>query len=71
MRQYCNYFSDDPPMSELEINCLSDSLHLLIIYLPYQCHGNHNDCGEYMGKLLAITEDCTSSKLQKTKAKYF
>ena len=35
MRQYCNFvFYDDPRITGLEINCLSDSLHLLNVYLP-------------------------------------
>ena len=64
MRQYCNFvFYDDPRITGLEINCLSDSLHLLNVYLPYQCHDNYDDYVEYMGKLSAIAEGCTSSKL--------
>ena len=61
MRQYCNFvFYDDPRITGLEINCLSDSLHLLGVYLPYQCHDNYV---EYKGKLSAIVERCTSSTL--------
>ena len=58
MRQYCNFvFYDDPRITGLEINCLSDSLHLLNVYLPYQCHDNYV---EYMGKLSAIAEGSLS-----------
>ena len=64
MRQYCNlFFYDNTRIAGLEINCVSDSLHLLCVYLPYQCHDNYDDYVEYMGKLCAIAEDCTSSKL--------
>ena len=52
---------DDPRITGLEINCLSDSLHLLNVYLPYQCHDNYDDYVEYMGKLSAIAEGCTST----------
>ena len=38
-------------------------LHLLNVYLPYQCHDNYDDYVDYMGKLSAIAEGCTSSKL--------
>ena len=64
MRQYCNFvFYDDPRITGLEINCLSDCLHLLNVYLPYQCHNNYDDYVEYMGTFSAIAEGCTSSKL--------
>ena len=64
LRQYYNFvFNDDPQITRLEIKCLSDSLHLLNVYLPYQCHDNYDDYVEYMGKLSAIAEGCTSSKL--------
>ena len=64
MRQYCNFvFYDDPRITGLQIKCLYDSLHLLNVYLPYQCHDNYDDYVEYMGKLSVIAEGCTSSKL--------
>ena len=56
-------FNDDPQITGLEINCLSDSLHLLNACLPYQCHDNYDDYVGYMGKLSAIAEGCTPSKL--------
>ena len=57
------FFCDDPRITGLEINCLSDSIHLLNVYLPYQCHDNYDGYVECMGKLSAIAEGCTSSKL--------
>ena len=64
MRQYCNFvFYDDPRITGLEINCLSDSLHFLNVYLPDQCYENYDDYVEYMGKLSAIAKGCTSCKL--------
>ena len=33
------------------------------VYLPYQCHGNFDIYVEYIGKISAILEDCTFSKL--------
>ena len=42
---------------------LSGSIHLLNVYLPYQCHDNYDIYVEYIGKLSAIIEDCSTSKI--------
>ena len=64
LRQYCNFiFYDDPRITGLEIKCVLDSVHLINVYLPYQCHDNYDDYVEYLGKISAIIEGCATSKL--------
>ena len=64
LRQYCNFiFYDDPQITGLEIKCVLDSVHLINVYLPYQCHDNYDDYVEYLGKISAIIEGCATSKL--------
>ena len=64
LRQYCNViFYDDPQVTGLEIKCVLDSVHLLNVYLPYQCHDNYDDYVEYLDKISANIEGCVTSKL--------
>ena len=64
LRQYCNFlFYDDAQIIGLELKFLSDNIHLLNVYLPYQCHDNYDAYVEYIGKISAIIEDCSTSKL--------
>ena len=64
LRQHCNFvFYDDARITGLELKLLSGSIHLLNVYLPYQCHDNYDVYVEYIGKLSAIIEDCSTSKI--------
>ena len=64
LRQYCNFlFYDDARIIGLELKFLSDNIYLLNVYLPYQCHDNYDAYVEYIGKISAIIEDCSTSKL--------
>ena len=56
-------FYDDARIIGLELKFLSDNIYLLNVYLPYQCHGNYDANVEYIGKISAIIEDCSTSKL--------
>ena len=43
----------------MDIKCVLDSVHLINVYLPYQCHDNYDDYVEYS----AIIEVCATSKI--------
>ena len=43
LRQHCNFvFYDNARIIGLELKLLFDSIHLLNVYLPYQCHDNYD-----------------------------
>ena len=47
----------------LEYKNFDDFIYFMNVYLPYQCHDNYDNYVEYIGKISAILEDCTTSKL--------
>ena len=54
LRQYCNFlFYDDARIIGLELKFLSENIYLL----------NYGFYVEYIGKISAIIEDCSTSKL--------
>ena len=64
LRQHYNFvFYDDTLIIGFELKLLSDSIHLLNVYLPHQCHDNYDVYVEYIGKISAIIEDCSTSKI--------
>ena len=64
LRPVCEFeFYDDTRMIGLEVKHLKERLYIINVYLPYQCPDNYDLYAEYLGKILAIGEDCHSTKI--------
>ena len=64
LREYCNFlFYDDPRIMGIEVKSITDCIYFMNVYMPYQCTDNYDCYVEYLGKISAILEECTTTKI--------
>jgi exonuclease III len=54
---------DDPRLLVMTVETNQGKYFLLNVYMPYQCHDNYDDYCNYIGKLLAIVEECDTANI--------
>ena len=61
LREYCNFlFYDNPRIMGIEFKSITDCIYFMNVYMPYQCTDNYDCYVEYLGKISAILEECTT-----------